>query len=262
MAVISITRNFNPGPQVVNMTVDDDLADVVVTGYLVDPDILASIELVNSGPWEWLPDDMVLVGAADGDGWFTLSSDLESLELYSTAGNGAVTLPVGAGNLPMFDGTLGAMEDSGIAAADVMTNALNSAQIWVGNASNEAAAVTMSGDATLSNAGALTIANNAVTTAKILNANVTLAKLASGIAPSHVVKFAGQPTTVGGAAAEAITVTGALNTDLAFCQMVDDGTNNVTIVNAVVTADTLTVTFSADPGNDCVINYQLLRAAS
>jgi hypothetical protein len=34
------------------------------------------------------------------------------------------------------------------------------------------------------------IAANAVITAKILNANVTLAKLATGIVPSHVVKFA------------------------------------------------------------------------
>lgn len=123
----------------------------------------------------------------------------------------------------------------------------------------------LTGDVTAgpgSGSQAATIANNAVTTAKILNANVTLAKLASGITPSHVIKFAGQTTTAGGSASEAITVTGALNTDLAFVQMVNDGTGNVTIVNAVVTADTLTVTFSADPGNDCVVNYQIIRAAS
>lgn len=126
------------------------------------------------------------------------------------------------------------------------------------------------------------LADDAVETANILDENVTTAKLAAdavdnskladdavslenlddGISPSHVVKFAGQPTTVGGNAAEAITVTGAAATDLAFVQMVDDGTNNVTIVNAVVTSNTLTVTFSGDPGNDAVINYQLLRAAS
>ncbi len=106
------------------------------------------------------------------------------------------------------------------------------------------------------------IEDDAVTNAKIADDAVSLENLDDGIAPSHVVKFAGQPTTVGGNAAEAITVTGALVSDLAFVQMVDDGSNDVTIVNAVVTADTLTVTFSADPGNDAVINYQLLRAAS
>jgi hypothetical protein len=131
----------------------------------------------------------------------------------------------------------------------------------------------MSGDATMASTGALTIANlavtaaklaaDAVTTAKILDANVTLAKLAPGIAPSHVIKFGGQLTSLGGAAAEAFTVTGAVAaTDRAFVQVVNDGPNDVTVVSAVVTADTLTVTFSADPGAGAVINYQLIRAAA
>lgn len=94
-----------------------------------------------------------------------------------------------------------------------------------------------------------------------ITTNVAVAAYTSSAATaSHVVKYAAQPTTAGGGAAEAITVTGALATDLAFVQMVDDGTNNTTIVNAVVTADTLTVTFSGDPGADAVINYQILRA--
>lgn len=143
-----------------------------------------------------------------------------------------------------------------------LSSTLTSAHIFVGNGSNVATDVAVSGDLTLANTGAFTIANDAVTTAKILNANVTKAKLATGISASHIIKFAGQPTTVGGAAAEAFTVTGALNTDLAFVQMVDNGTNNVTIVDAVVTADTLTVTFSGDPGADTVINYQIIRATA
>jgi hypothetical protein len=58
-------------------------------------------------------------------------------------------------------------------------------------------------------------------------------------------------------------VTGALAaTDRAFVQVVNDGTANVTVLQAVVTNDTLTVTFSGNPGNDAVINYQIIRAAS
>jgi hypothetical protein len=106
------------------------------------------------------------------------------------------------------------------------------------------------------------LASNAVETAKIADANVTLAKLAAGIAPSHVVKYAGQPTSVGGAAAEAFTVTGVAATDLAFVQIVNNGTNNVTALQAVCTLNTLTVTFSGDPAADTVFNYQILRAAS
>jgi hypothetical protein len=139
---------------------------------------------------------------------------------------------------------------------------LASGNILVGSAGGVATSVVMSGDATIIASGALTIAANAITTAKILNANVTLAKLATGITPSSVVKFAAQYTTVGGATAEAITVTGALSTDIAFVQLVAPGTNTVTVHFAVVTNNTLTVTFSADPGNNAIINYQLLRAAS
>ncbi len=141
--------------------------------------------------------------------------------------------------------------------------ALTSGNILVGSAGNVPTSVTMSGDATIVASGALTIANNAITTVKILNANVTLAKLAAGITPSHVIKFASQVTTAGGAPAEAITVTGAVGaTDRAFVQVVNDGTANVTAIQAVVTDNTLTVTFSADPGNDTVINYQIIRVAS
>jgi hypothetical protein len=66
-----------------------------------------------------------------------------------------------------------AADETGLAGLPSLT----SARIWVGNDSNVAAAVNLSGDATLSNAGALTIANNAVTTAKINNAAVTEAKI-------------------------------------------------------------------------------------
>jgi len=106
------------------------------------------------------------------------------------------------------------------------------------------------------------LADDAVTNPKIDDDAVSLENLDAGITPSHLIRFAGQHTTAGGAADEAITVTGAAATDLAFVQMVDDGTSNVTIVDAVVTTDTLTVTFSGDPGNDTIVNYQLINAAS
>ncbi|MGZ3774895.1 MAG: beta strand repeat-containing protein, partial [Pseudobdellovibrionaceae bacterium] len=54
---------------------------------------------------------------------------------------------------------------------------LTSTQIFVGNTSNVATGVALSGDATISNAGALIIANNAVTSAKINNLAVTDAKI-------------------------------------------------------------------------------------
>ncbi len=80
--------------------------------------------------------------------------------------------------------------------------ALTNAHIFVGNASNLPADVALSGDATISNAGALTIANlavtaaklasDAVTTAKILDANVTTAKLADNSVTGAKIALASQ----------------------------------------------------------------------
>jgi hypothetical protein len=77
--------------------------------------------------------------------------------------------------------------------------------------------------------------------------------------PSHYVAYAGTHTTVGGAAAEAITVTGALATDIPI--VVYNTTNDTdSILKAVVTANTLTVTCSADPSTAHAFTYALLRA--
>lgn len=105
-------------------------------------------------------------------------------------------------------------------------------------------------------------AADSVGNAQIADDAVSLEHLDSGIEPSHVVKFAARYTTAGGAAAEAITLTGALSTDLSFVRLVDNGTNNVSISSWAMTANTLTVTFSGDPGADTIIEYMLLRAAA
>ena len=77
--------------------------------------------------------------------------------------------------------------------------------------------------------------------------------------PSHYVFAAGKQTTVGGAVAEAITVTGALATDVAIVNYaVTDDTD--AIRKAVVTANTLTVTMSADPIVGHALSYAILRA--
>ncbi|PKL85495.1 MAG: hypothetical protein CVV22_07190, partial [Ignavibacteriae bacterium HGW-Ignavibacteriae-1] len=66
----------------------------------------------------------------------------------------------------------------------ILTNgiiSLDNSRIFVGNASNIATGVVLSGDATITNTGVLTIANDAITTAKISDTQVTNAKLATAI---------------------------------------------------------------------------------
>lgn len=84
---------------------------------------------------------------------------------------GAATILATARNINgvAFDGS----GNITITASPVGT-ALTDGKIWVGNGSNVAAAVTPSGDATFSNAGALTLASTAVTPGSYTNANITV----------------------------------------------------------------------------------------
>lgn len=106
------------------------------------------------------------------------------------------------------------------------------------------------------------LASDSVTTVKILNANVTLAKLAAGITPSHIVVFAGKYTTLGGSATEAQTVTGVASTDIVLATLQAKGATPRTILTSAPTLNTITYVFSGDPSTDHVVSYQVLRAAS
>ncbi len=109
----------------------------------------------------------------------------------------SIPLASGAG---VTSGTLSKTDYDAFSAKldSVVGETLNSAQFWVGDATNAAAAVTMSGDATMDNAGALTIANDAITSAKIndgtivdadisATADIARSKLAAGTANRLIV---------------------------------------------------------------------------
>ena len=98
--------------------------------------------------------------------------------------------------------------------------------------------------------------------ASILGDAVELAELDSGITPSHVVKFAGEFTTVGGDTDETISVPGVVATDLVVVTMHTAGASPVTIVDASAGTDQIDVDMSADPSNDHVLTYVVFRAAS
>ncbi|MFA6911413.1 MAG: hypothetical protein WCQ59_09860, partial [Candidatus Cloacimonadaceae bacterium] len=60
--------------------------------------------------------------------------------------------------------------------------------------------------------------------------------------------------------AEAITVTGALATDLAVVTLHTAGSSATTIVTASAAADVVNVVFAGDPSDDHVVTYLVLRA--
>jgi len=97
-------------------------------------------------------------------------------------------------NFPDQSGTVLVSGGASIVNADVATNcalaysklaALANGSILIGSASNVATVQSLSGDATLSNAGVLTIAASAITNAKISSsAAIALSKLATGAIPT------------------------------------------------------------------------------
>ena len=225
--ILSILRNFNGDPNIVTMVTDNSAAEITTAGYFTGPVIAANVEEVNKGEFQTSETDLWLIYTTNGLGFYT----------YNDTTGGFVALTGNAG----------------------LSSTLSSGQMFVGSAGNVATGVPLSGDATLADTGAMTIANNAVTTAKINAAAVTLAKLATGIAPSHVVKFAGKDVSAGGSATVTITATGVAATDIVFAQ-IQASVNAVNVQKVTPTTNTITVLCSGDPGA-VTMSYQALRAA-
>jgi len=142
-----------------------------VTGMAAPTNTLVDLGCANDEILKW-----------DGDSWECAADDAGALA------DNAVT------NAKMADDAIGLAELSATGTASASTYlrgdntwatptfslpTLTSANIWVGNGSNAATAVAMSGDATLSNAGVLTIGSNAVGSAEITNASLALADLSA-----------------------------------------------------------------------------------
>ena len=228
MGITSISRAWVTNPQFVTITSTDNLAAVTATGYIKAQE--DNIIAVNNGRFDWQDGDFVFMFFDDGTLWdfFTYVPATQSLVQWTAA--------------------------TGLSAT------LSDAELFVGNGANVATGVALSGDATIANTGVLTIEDDAVTTVKINDAAVTLAKLATGITPSHVIKYAGKEADGGGNATIAIAVAGVAATDVVFAQ-VEASTNAVTVQKVTPTANTITVLLSGDPGAATSIAYQALRAA-
>lgn len=153
--------------------------------------------------------------------------------LQTAAGTSAQILQSTGGGAPTFF-TPNLATVAGWLGYTPLSTALGSAQIYVGNSLNTATAVNMSGDATMSNTGVLTVANNAITNAKLAQApaNTMKGNNTSGLANE-------QDLTV----AQILALTGAA-TEIAL-------QDTAAALRAIV--DTVTVLRLGQPGDTLVI---------
>jgi hypothetical protein len=204
-----------------------------------------------------LSDGQIFVGNSSGIATGVTMSGIASI---TDTGVVSLKLPVGQIFIGSAGGVAVAHPVGGqaiISGTGTVTLKLPNGQIYVGNIGGNAAAVTMSGEAKMDNTGlvSLILPQGAVFVGNSLGA-------ADPVLISSVIKFSGQHTTTGGSPSEAMAISGAVNTDLSFIQLVSPGSNTVSVVKSVVTSNTLTVTFSADPGADAIINYQISRSST
>lgn len=159
-----------------------------------------------------------------------LFSDLSSISgIYLADGTVTGSTKLIAGTVSLSKLVVGAARGyavrAGVGGVWEAYNAVTSGNLIVGNGT-DVTSVAMSADATIDGTGALTIANNAITTAKILAANVTSSKLAttlltdnksysvsfeSGEVGAYKIKmtFSGSATNAYAAATKAIAATDA-----------------------------------------------------
>lgn len=132
MAITAIGRYFVGDPNIVAIVTDNTLAEITTADYFTTDPIKSQVEALNNGEWQWQDTDMVLISYAPDFlvNWFK----------YDAANGTFVANPAAGG----------------------LSSTLLNGRIFVGNASNVATGVAMSGDITISNTGVTAIGANKV----------------------------------------------------------------------------------------------------
>jgi hypothetical protein len=129
VAITAISRDWGRDPAIVRIVTTDNLATITTAGYLTAQE--ANIEALNFGEFDWADTDDVLISYSGGEGFFTRDATNETFVAQA-------------------------------ASPGSLSNTLLNGRIFVGNASNIATGVAMTGDVTTTNAGVTSIGANKV----------------------------------------------------------------------------------------------------
>lgn len=92
MSITAIGRYFVGDPNIVSIVTDDTLAEITTAGYLELPNIVADIELLQNGEFQWTDTDLVLIHYSPSlIGFFVrdaLNNTFSASSLQATGGSG------------------------------------------------------------------------------------------------------------------------------------------------------------------------------
>ena len=170
-----------------NKTINGLTPTALANGFSLSGGVASKTLTVNN--------NATLSGTNTGDQTISLTGDVTGTgtgSFAATLANSGVTSGVygGATSVPTITvdakGRIISASNTTITGVSSIGSLLESGKIIVGDVSNQAAKVDMSGDVTIDNTGTTTIGANTITTSKISNSNVTYAKIQNVSASNKV----------------------------------------------------------------------------
>ena len=113
--ITSIFRDQAYEPFIVRIVSADTLSTVSAANYILNQQ--ANIIALNEGAFQWEASDFVLVSASNGWGFFSISSDFNSLTPFAFSST-VIGAPVTVGDIAIFQSTSGNLEDLGISPSN------------------------------------------------------------------------------------------------------------------------------------------------
>lgn len=203
----------------------------------------------------WANNDWVI---CDGSSWQQIQSTNDVNSVFGrtgpvTAQSGDYTasqitnVPVGSISSTTVQTALNEL------ATETLSNSLTSGKIYVGNASDTATAVTVTGDITLLNTGAVSVNANTINSAKIIDGSIVAADIATGgITTTQILDG-----TISGAdlATSAVTSAKILDATIATADLANNAVTGAKILDG-------TVLFADLSANGCTTNQIVKRSAT
>lgn len=264
-------------PSIIYILTNDTIAEVTTAGYLnglVSSNIPLREEMMALVTTKTTPN-----ATSTQVAWLEVTKSGDNWSLTSSNGPGSVTLPTIQNHIAVYNNTTGGLgEDAatainggniqaglsgtaGFLASFPPTAASGSLRLVAAN--NAGDTVTQITNASMGQATVLTIPDPAAATANMLvapaalvNNNLVKASGIAGLVVDAGARLISGVTAVygGGGTSNAFAVVG-LSATAHGSAVIRTSTNAVSIVSAVPGTNTLTVTFSADPGANTTVDY-------